>query len=107
VLEVRFFDGERLAGTSLTSDPSRPGACDYMESRVDEVAGQFGDAVASGRGTSVATVQNTFGQECMVPAREAVRRGMAGKVGTLEDAVAAAVQARAPGRSSNNARVLC
>lgn len=59
-----------------------------MADRKETVEGyyrQFLSAVAKGRKTTTAAVQETFGKGGMVLAAEAVKRGMADKVGTLDD----------------------
>lgn len=56
-----------------------------IESRVADYYGAFTKAVARNRGVSVADVQGGFGEGRVVGAKEAVRLGMADRVGTLEE----------------------
>lgn len=55
-----------------------------IESDVHAFDAMFHDAVAEGRGAKVATVRAEFGQGRMVLAAEAVKRGMADRVATME-----------------------
>lgn len=59
----------------------------YLQSRVDEYGRMFDKAVAQHRNVSVETVQDSFGQGRMFGAKEAVRVGLADKIGTLQDAI--------------------
>lgn len=81
------FAGEHKVETydtvSLTDD-----ARSYMQSLVDDLHGMFVKAVAMARGVSVAHVQEHFGQGRVLTPRQAVKVGMADRIGTFEDAVA-------------------
>lgn len=55
-----------------------------IQSDLDAFESMFFDAVAAGRGVKVDVVKSTFGQGRMVLAEEAVKRGMADRVATLE-----------------------
>lgn len=59
-----------------------------MQAQVDAIYDVFLNAVADGRGTDAANVKETFGQGRMVMAAEAVRRGMADGVATIDQALA-------------------
>lgn len=63
-----------------------------MQARVDDYYGAFVGAVARGRGVSAADVRDGFGEGRVVGADDAVRLGMADRVGTLGDAVARATK---------------
>ena len=69
-------------------EPLNADARAAMQSRVDEYYGMFVAAVAQGRGTTPAEVRSGFGQGRVVGAREAVRLGMADRVGTLDATLA-------------------
>lgn len=56
-----------------------------IQKSVDDYYAMFVKAVATGRGVSQTKVREAFGKGGMVRAEEAVREGMADKVGTLED----------------------
>jgi hypothetical protein len=58
-----------------------------MQRQVDAYYRMFTAAVAKQRGTDVDTVLEKFGQGRMVLAKDAVKRGMADRVGTLEDTI--------------------
>lgn len=74
---------EKVAGHEF--GPLDPVGLADRQGTVDGYYRQFLSAVATGRKTSTATVQETFGKGGMVLAAEAVQRGMADKVGTLDD----------------------
>ncbi len=59
-----------------------------MQSRVDEIYGEFVDAVAKHRGTSAAKVRNGFGEGRMVRAEAAVKDGMADGIKSLDEVIA-------------------
>lgn len=58
-----------------------------IQSSVDETYENFIDAVARNRGVSASVVRSDFGEGRMVRAREAVKLGMADRIGTLEETV--------------------
>lgn len=69
-------------------EPLSDDALAYVQSKVDDFYGMFVSAVAQNRGVSAKDVEANFGQGRTVTAKVAVRRGMADKVGTMEDALA-------------------
>lgn len=58
-----------------------------LQAQVDRYYGMFLRAVARGRETSVGTVENRFGQGRIFGAQEAVRRGLADRVATLDETI--------------------
>jgi ClpP class serine protease len=69
--------------------------------------GMFHDAVAEGRGLKAAKVRSDFGQGRMVLAAEAVRRGMADRIGTMEQTLnrfGASLAGGSPRASAQEAR---
>jgi len=58
-----------------------------LQGRVDTYYATFVGAVAKGRGVTPSTVRNGFGEGSMVGAVEAVKLGMADRVGTLDVAI--------------------
>lgn len=66
-------------------EPLSEDARTAMQALVDEFYGKFVAAVARGRGVSEDAVRNGFGEGRMVPASDAVRLGMADRVGTFEE----------------------
>ena len=58
-----------------------------MQRHVDRYYRMFVESVARNRNTSVKQVESEFGQGRIVGAQDAVRRGMAERVGTLDEAV--------------------
>ena len=69
-------------------EPLSKEALAYAQSQIDDYYAAFVKGAAQGRGVSVATVESDFGQGRTVTAQAAVRRGMADKVGTLDQALA-------------------
>jgi signal peptide peptidase SppA len=65
-------------------EPLSESAQAYLQKRVDEYGAMFDQAVARGRGVSVGKVRGEFGQGLMFGAEEAVKLGMADRVGTLQ-----------------------
>jgi signal peptide peptidase SppA len=66
-------------------EPLGTEARDYMQSRVDEAHGNFVKALARNRNVAQSHVNENFGQGRMVTAADAIARGMADKVGTLDE----------------------
>lgn len=60
----------------------------HLQARVDEAFNQFVSAVADGRGVSTEHVLERFGQGRTFGAEEAIERGMADRIETLEQAIA-------------------
>ena len=58
-----------------------------VQDRIDTYYGMFTQAVARGRGVKTDDVRSGFGQGRTVGAREAVRLGMADRVGTLQQTI--------------------
>lgn len=63
----------------------------YMQSVVDELYGMFASDVAQGREVAESQVRGGFGEGRMLLAKDAVQEGMADRVATLEEAIAAHV----------------
>lgn len=68
----------------------------YVQADVDAAYAMFTARVAEGRGRSAAEVRGGFGEGRMVGAREAVKLGMADRVGTMAETLARLGVARAP-----------
>ncbi|WP_315759313.1 S49 family peptidase [Bradyrhizobium sp. SZCCHNRI2007] len=74
-----------------------------LQSRVNDAGAEFIRAVASGRRVTQAKVKEEFGQGRMFGARDAVARGMADRVATLDQVIGDMV-ARMPARSASRRR---
>lgn len=89
-------------------NPYQPLSADALadiQARVNRVSDRFITAVADGRGVSVDTVKEKFGQGRMFDARDAVKRGLADTVATLEDTLERlGVEPRPVTRHKNSAR---
>lgn len=79
--------GEHKA-EGIDIEPLSDAAKDALQKRVDEYGAMFTNAVAKHRGTSAATVSKEFGQGRVFGAKEAVKRGMADRVDSLQDTLA-------------------
>ncbi len=66
-----------------------------VQERIDEFYGMFLQDVADGRGVSVDTVQNDFGEGRMVGARQALEAGMVDRIDTLEATIIRTARAAA------------
>lgn len=71
-----------------------------MQSQIDAYYQSFVAGVAKGRGVGVAAVRENFGQGRTVLATEAVRLGMADRIGTLQDTIARLMPRGARGQSA-------
>lgn len=79
--------------------PLSEDAANYLQGRANEAGADFIRAVAAGRRVSQAKVKEEFGQGRVFGAREAVARGMADRVATLDDVIAGMAQKMASPRS--------
>lgn len=86
VIKAPEHKAEGLSAFALT-DETRA----HWQGRVDALYQQFVADVASSRGVSTAHVVESFGGGRMLPARAAVRAGMADRIGTLDDEIRAMV----------------
>ena len=78
---VTYGDNKAIANPF---EPLSESAQAYLQKRADEYGVMFDQAVARGRGVSAARVRAKFGQGLMFGAEEAVKLGMADRVGTLQ-----------------------
>ncbi|MGJ5036586.1 S49 family peptidase [Bradyrhizobium sp. HKCCYLRH3059] len=74
-----------------------------LQSRVNDAGAEFIRSVASGRRVTQAKVKDEFGQGRMFGARDAVARGMADRVATLDQVITGMVS-RVPVRSASRRR---
>jgi signal peptide peptidase SppA len=85
-------------------EPLSEDAAQEIQASVDEFGRMFEADVAKGRGVTVSTVHNTFGQGKMFGAQEAVSLGLADRVDTVDATIGrlahAPSRARVGGRSS-------
>lgn len=97
--KVEGNEAEPLAGDALA----------FIQDRVSRSYDRFVAAVASGRNTTVANVEKTFGQGRVFFAEELVAKGMADSIGTLDETLARFGADQTPEpvrklRSANSAR---
>lgn len=76
--------GENKA-EGISIEPLSDASKASFQGRVDEYGAMFTNAVARHRGTSAGDVSKQFGQGRMVGAKQAVKLGMADRVGSLQD----------------------
>lgn len=89
--------------------PLSTGALLAWQEDADQYYRMFLDAVAKGRGIGAKTVEDNFGQGRMRLAADAVRLGMADRIGTLQSTLQAMVSAapvRNPGESERRQRAM-
>lgn len=94
----RMLDAEGVTPTIIRSTPEKmemhpsfpltEGAKAHLQGEIDRYYGMFLADVAAGRGVKVGQVTSDFGSGRMVGARDAVRLGMADRIGTLDDELA-------------------
>jgi signal peptide peptidase SppA len=82
-------------------EPLGDNARAHMQHLVDTYGLMFEKAVAKGRGVPLETVQRKFGQGRVFPAQQAVKVGMADRVGTLDDVLQKYGASRGGGATSN------
>jgi signal peptide peptidase SppA len=91
-LELIAFGENKAEGNNL--GPLTDSARAHLQEMVDTYGNAFEKAVARGRGIKQDVVHSRFGQGRIFDARQAVRIGMADRVGTLADAVATSAGGR-------------
>jgi signal peptide peptidase SppA len=83
----------------VETNPDQPLSADalaHLQASVDEYYQQFTDDIARGRSVSADVVRSDrFGEGRAYPARQAVERGMADRIATIDEVVRAAVTAPA------------
>ncbi len=83
-------------GLGSPNEPLSDDARADLEKRVAEYGRAFEADVAKGRGVTTARIRKDFGQGLMFGAAEAVQRGLADKVATLDEVVRLTAKAKAP-----------
>ncbi len=81
-----YAGANKVEGNHL--EPLSEEARGEMQRRVNDYYSSFVGAVAKGRGVSRSTVESDFGQGRMFGAKDAVARGMADRVATLDETIA-------------------
>lgn len=84
-IEVTFIHHGDHKIEGNTFEPIADEAKAFVQKRVDEFGAMFEQSLARGRGVSVGEVRSNFGSGRVFGAKEAVSRGMADRVGTLQD----------------------
>jgi len=105
-VDVTYLSAGRLKTLGNPDEPLNDEAKALLQARVDDAYARFVKAVARGRGVTPKQVREGFGEGFIVNAQEAVRLGMADRIGGLDDAVARASQLARKGGNPNRARAL-
>ena len=87
VIETIISAGDNKA-EATSSGPLSDETREFMQGQVEDAYAMFVKDVAIGRGTTAALVNKNFGQGRAFLGAEAVQRGIADKVGTIESVVA-------------------
>lgn len=77
------YKHEQAMGSDLI--PPTDEAIAHLQHQVDETYAQMVQTIARGRGVKAADVRNGYGEGRVVGAQEALKLGMADRIGTLED----------------------
>lgn len=93
-VDMTVMRSARFKGEGNAFEPLSEDAREYFQARLNEVHAQFVDAVAVGRGVSPSAVRTGFGEGRVFGAEEAVRRGMADRIGTFAEAMDRAANPR-------------
>lgn len=104
-IKVTYIQAGKYKTEGFPDVPLSEEARDEIQKRVDTYYAMFLNDVATGRGVSVDTVESQFGQGRVFNAEEAVSRGLADRIGTLDDVVAEHQQKRAMSRRRMRAAV--
>jgi signal peptide peptidase SppA len=101
-VKVTIIKAGKYKAEGSSSQPLSDEAQAYLQSQVDSVNSSFIKAVAQHRGTSQAAVRDGFGQGRSLLAGDAVKAGLADRVGTL-DSVLEKYGVKKPGGSGARA----
>jgi signal peptide peptidase SppA len=104
-IKVSLISAGRFKSEGSPFLPLDDEAREAIQGQVDVFYDMFVKAVARNRGVKVSDVHQGFGEGRVVGGREAVRLGMADRVGTLDEAIVAAGRSRRKGRSQAKAGV--
>ena len=88
-VKMTYLKAGKYKAEGNPDEPLSEEAKTYYESRVAEAYDMFVKAVARNRGVPVDQVRNGFGEGRVVGAKEAVKLGMADRIGTLSEAITA------------------
>lgn len=86
--KIEFISAGRYKVEGNPFEPLSDEARAHMQARVDEAYARFTKALARNRGLSVDHVRENFGEGRLVGAKEAVAKGMADRVETVDQALA-------------------
>jgi signal peptide peptidase SppA len=84
-IKITILKAGKYKAEGHPAEPLSDDARNFLQSQVDTVYGMFVKAVAQQRGVSQATVREGMGQGRSLLASDAVKAGLADRVGTLDD----------------------
>ncbi len=87
-IDVRIIRAGKNKVKLNSLEPLDDEAIEHAQERVDELLVEFQDAVAKGRGVSVSTVRNEFGDGRVFGAKQALKLGMIDRVATMNETFA-------------------
>jgi signal peptide peptidase SppA len=112
----RLLDAEGVTPTIIRSSPEKmethpsfpltDAAKAHLQGEIDRYYEMFLADVAAGRGVTVDQVKADYGRGRMVGARDAVRLGMADRIGTLDDELARLTQRASKAMAGRGRRAL-
>jgi len=84
-VKVSLISAGKFKTEGNNTEPLGDDARSAMQGMVDDFYSLFTKAVARGRGVAVKAVVNGFGQGRVLTAQDAVKQGLADRIGTLDD----------------------
>jgi signal peptide peptidase SppA len=84
-IKITIIKAGKFKAEGNPSEPLSPEAYDAFLGKVNDYYGMFVKAIAQYRGTSQAAVREGYGQGRSLLANDAVKQGLADRVGTLDD----------------------
>lgn len=87
-IKTTIVSAGKFKSEAASSAPLSAEARDALQSLVDDYYAAFVEAVAKGRGTSIAKVKGGFGQGRLVNAEDALAEGMVDRIATLDQTIA-------------------
>lgn len=88
-IKLTYISAGKYKVEGNETEPLSDEARKFIQSNVNQSYKAFVDGVAAGRGVTPEYVQDNFGQGRVFGAQDLVKRGMADRVGTLNDTLAA------------------
>ncbi len=84
-IKVKIIKAGKYKAEGHPAEPLTDDACEFLQSQVNSMYVMFVNAVSQQRGVSQSAVRDGMGQGRALLARDAVRAGLADRVGTLDE----------------------